>query len=183
MNAVLERTSAPVTEPKRGTAYAALASTAETDPFVLSGISIPRWLPPTVRNFSQMARDIQAWTGWSLRALAEAVGTTHPTIRQILDGVPQVGTRNTDLLRRLDLAHGVVARIYVVAGRESSRTAFALASPSVSGTAVALLASGQSSRAYLTALDALRPARPEGLLVGSRPLRPGTGTVDYLDEG
>lgn len=180
MNAILECASAPATELEGGTSYGVLKPERE-DPFTLPNIAIPRWRPPTLRNFTEMAKDLRVWTGWSIRALAEVLATTHPTMGQILEGAPQAGTRNKELLRRIEQAYEVVARIYLVAGRDDRRTAVALASSSPSGSAIFHLMTDQPSRAYLAALNALRPERSEGLLVGSRPLKPGSGTVDYLD--
>lgn len=180
MNAVLERASAPAADLQDGTSYGVLSPQME-DPFTLPNIAIPRWRAPTLRNFAEMAKDLRSWTGWSLRALSDALNTTHPTMRQILNGVPQAGTRNKELLRRIEQAHEVVARIYIVADRDIRRTAIVLTATSPSGRAVEYLASGEPSKAYLAALDSLRPEKSGGMLVGSRPLQPGAGTVDYLD--
>jgi hypothetical protein len=179
MNAQLERVSIDDLDLQAGARYA--LDEPPDNPFTIRDIAIPRWQAPILRNFAQMAKDVRAWTGWSTRALAEAVGTTHPTIRQILDAVPGSGTRRPDMLRRLEQVHGVVARIYLMAGSDSRRAAAVLAAGPAGRSAVDYLSAGEANKAYLAALDVLQPREGNGLLVGARPVQPGRGTVDYLD--
>jgi transcriptional regulator with XRE-family HTH domain len=136
------------------------------------------WIPdpelspaPEVQRFVSEIRDR---TGWSARRLAEIVGTSHTTILQIENGRRLITGHSGDLRRRLSHAHDLVARIYIVAGRDQAATAQLLEeTPPASGqSAVDLLQSDEPARAYLAAIDVARP-RPPGLLVGTRPRRDG----------
>lgn len=158
--------------------------TAPSEPidiFALPRIDIPKAAPRTA-DFRAMAQDIVKWTLWSDRKLAKALGTTHPTVHALLTGTPAVGSRSREVLQRVTPTHAVIARIFVIAGRDPKRTATALESPSNGRSAVAHLRAGHPDRAYVAALDALNPPVDTGLMTGSRPSVPGEGRVDYLAE-
>jgi hypothetical protein len=180
MNTTLDRSWAPTIEADTGTTYGVLRDRAGTV-YDVPEIVIPRWQPPTLKTFARMANELQEWTGWSLRRLADVLGTTHPTAKSLLDGSRQAGSRNPALLHRLERAHGVIHRIHVLAGQDVQRTAAALDALTTEGCAADLIPQDEPDRAYLAGLEALRPSRQNGMLVGSRPVKPGTGTVDYLE--
>ncbi len=126
----------------------------------------------------RLALDIQRATGWSDRAMARALGTSHPTIGKLLDGQPV----NSALAQKIVRAHEVISRIHVISGGDVQATTRALET-SIQGedAATALLAQGAYAKAYLRAIDVLRP-RQTGMLVGSRPARSGRGNIPFLDE-
>jgi hypothetical protein len=162
-----------------GTRYG-VAVAPRIDPFALPRIDLPRMESPVI-DFRAMAFDIHQWTGWSSRALAEAVGTTHPTIGALLTGTTNVGSRNRAYLQRLQGAHEVIERIFQIAGRDRGRTAAALEATYQGHSAVEHLSNGQVRRAYLAATRTLKPRNETDLLTGSRPIVPGEGVADYLD--
>ena len=121
----------------------------------------------------RMAAQIREWTGWSSRRLAGILGTSHTTVRGIESGRSLVPGHSGDLRRRLGQLHDVVARVFLLAGRDAARTAWTLeAAPPNGVPAIEWLREGQSAKAYLSAIDVLRP-RSDGLIVGRRPRRDG----------
>ncbi len=128
----------------------------------------------------QLVRQVRQWTRWSTRQLAEVLDTSHTTIRAIENGRTLVGGHSGALRHRLADAHEVVERIFVLANRDAERVAAILDSaPPGKRSAVEDLRAGEPARAYLAALDALRPRRP-GLIVGDRP-RLGGATAALHD--
>jgi transcriptional regulator with XRE-family HTH domain len=136
-------------------------------------ISLP---PPDLRqapDLQQMMRQLRGWTGWSTRRLAEALNTSHTTIRAVLAGRPLVGGHSGDLRRRLAETYEVVRRIFLLAERDPDRVAGILdGTASASSSPAEELRAGDPARAYLAALDVLRSRRP-GLVVGDRPRHGG----------
>jgi transcriptional regulator with XRE-family HTH domain len=125
---------------------------------------------PEVHRF---VSEIRNRTGWSARRLAEIVGTSHTTILRIENGGRLVSGHSGELRRRLSQADDVVARVYIIAGRDQETTARLLEEAPLSDRpAVDFLQSDQPAKAYLAAIDVARP-RPPGLLVGTRPRRDG----------
>ncbi len=121
----------------------------------------------------QLVRQLRQWTRWSTRQLAEVLDTSHTTIRAVENGRTLVGGHSGDLRRRLADAHEVVERVFLLANRDAERVATILDSaPPGKRSAVEELRAGDPARAYLVALDVLRPRRP-GLIVGDRPRRGG----------
>jgi hypothetical protein len=127
-------------------------------------------------DVADMLGDLAAWTGWSKRQLANILDTSHTTVRNAAAGRPLRVSRSGDLRRRVVSTHDLVSRIFVLANRDSEETARILQTPSaITPAAADALRAGNYERAYLTALDVLRP-RQTGLLVGSRPRRSGATT-------
>jgi hypothetical protein len=123
------------------------------------------------------------WTKWSHRVLAQVIGSTHPTIAQALAGNAGALSRSTNQRQRLDDAFAVVSRIYVLANRTPDRTAYALTTPGADGdTATTLLVDGEPAKAYVRAMQTLRPAQSAGMMVGSHPLDVRRASVAVLDE-
>jgi hypothetical protein len=147
-----------------------------TTPFWILGswkLTIPTSLPEPFQGVKQVVIELQRWTGWSARRLAVVLGTSHTTIRAIADGRPVVEGHSGDLRRRLIETHGVVERIYLLAGCDPDKVKDLLDTPPLGQkTAAAELQSGDFSRAYLVAIDILRPRKP-GLIVGDRPKHDG----------
>jgi hypothetical protein len=138
--------------------------------------------PPvdTTPDTQRMIADIRAWTGWSQRQLANVLCTSHTTVRNAEAGRPLRSARSGDLSRRLTHAHEVVERVFLLAGREPRATARVLeAARDAAGSATDALRAANYERAYLAAIDVLRP-RSTGMLVGSRPRRSGA-TVPLHD--
>jgi transcriptional regulator with XRE-family HTH domain len=135
-------------------------------------IRIPNQDTSSAPEVHRFVSEIRNRTGWSARRLAEIVGTSHTTILRIENGGRLVTGHSGELRRRLSQAEDVVARIYVIAGRDQETTARLLeeAAPPSGRSAVDFLQSDEPARAYLAAIDVARP-RPPGLLVGTRPRR------------
>lgn len=124
-------------------------------------------------DIQQMAIQIRDQTGWSARRLAEVLATSHTTVLQIENGRPLIQGHSGDLRRRLADAHDLVVRVFLMADREPQRTSRLIETPLPDGESpLDHLRRGDLSRAYLSAIDVLRPRTP-GLLVGNRPRRDG----------
>ncbi|MHB8189645.1 MAG: helix-turn-helix domain-containing protein [Ferrimicrobium sp.] len=134
-------------------------------------VSLPQSPPELFQGIKQIASDLQRWTGWSARHLADVLGTSHTTIRAITNGRPIVDGHSGDLRRRLVETHNVVERIYLLAECDSGKVNDLLDTPkSGRKTVAAELQAGQFARAYLVAIDILRPSKL-GLITGDRPKR------------
>jgi hypothetical protein len=120
-----------------------------------------------------VVRQIRDWTGWSSRRLAEVVDTSHTTILGVENGRPLVGGHSGDLRDRLTDTHEVIERIWALAGSDPNlMRRLVETAPPGQRSAIAELAAGDPDRAYLAALEVLRPRTP-GLLVGDRPRQRG----------
>jgi hypothetical protein len=142
-----------------------------------------RW-PRPAPDPQVMLHELRQWTGWSTRQTADALGTTHTTVLGVERGRPLLRSRSGDLRQRIVDTHDIVSRLFVLAGRDPRRTADALGAAAPSQRrAIDHLREGAPNAAYLVALDVLQPraARQGGLLVGSRPARPGTATTPLTD--
>lgn len=134
---------------------------------------LPKTIVHRAPDVQQMLGDIEAWTGWSKRQLAGVLGTSHTTVRNAAAGRPLLAARSGDLRRRVTNTHNLVGRVYVVAGRDAQETARILEAPQGENPpAIEALRASNYERAYIAALDVLRP-RPTGMLVGNRPRRSG----------
>ena len=58
-------------------------------------------VPPRGIRTSQRVQVLLASTGWSLRTLADVLGTSHTTVGAIRDGRPLITTRSGDLDKRI----------------------------------------------------------------------------------
>lgn len=150
------------------------------DPFRLPYVIVAH-APHRAPDIQRLTNEIQQWTGWSDRALAAFVGTTHPSIATLRGGrAGRLGTRNTEYLRGLRLLHAVATRIYEVVGHDAERMTAALGAGSEQGSVRDLIATGRAGEAYLAALDEVKPSRETGMLIGHRPASP-RGRVSPLD--
>lgn len=132
---------------------------------------LPQSPPELFQGIKQIISDLQRWTGWSARHLADVLGTSHTTIRAITNGRPIVDGHSGDLRRRIVETHGVVERIYLLAECDSDKVNDLLDTPKPGRKTVAAeLQAGEYARAYLVAIDILRP-RKSGLIAGDRPKR------------
>lgn len=141
-------------------------------------LRVPAMVSPAVPQLQQVIREIRDKTGWAARRLAEIVGSSHTTIINAEKGRPLAMGHSGDLRQRLVEGHDLIERVYLLVGRDRERTAAVLATaPSGGRSAVEeLRETGDAGRAYLAALDAIRPRRT-GLLVGDRPRRDGPTTA------
>jgi hypothetical protein len=131
----------------------------------------------------QQLRDVAFWTEWSHRVLAKVIGSTHPVVAEGLRGSASFLERSDESRHRLEEAHNITSRIYVLAGNDPSRTAYVLEQPSLDGrSAKDYLIDGHPNEAYLAAIDALRPRHSSGLVTGRRPMDPRRANKAVLDE-
>ena len=143
-------------------------------------ISIPKPDVHRAPDVQRMISDVRGWTGWSSRKLAGILGTSHTTVLNVESGRPLMEARTGDLRRRVGEVHGVVERVFALADRDPGQTARVLETAAGGrAAAVEALHERNPDRAYLSALDVLRP-RPAGMLVGDRPRREG-GTAALHD--
>jgi hypothetical protein len=128
-------------------------------------------------SMQRAVRELRQWTGWSARRVAEVLGTSHTTIRALEGGRSLVEGHSGNLRRRLTDAHDVAERVLVLADRDPERAGMVLGSaPPGRRSAAEELRAGDPGRAYLAAIDVLRPPR-QGLVVGGRPRRSGATTA------
>jgi hypothetical protein len=147
------------------------------DPFV-SPYVFPAPVPAEAQDLRTMATAILGLTGWSHRRLATALGTTHPTIANILGGRAEGPVwRNSEYRTRLREMHTVVERIAALAPGDKSQVRSLLVRPTEGGTAIDHMAAGRFDDAYLAAIETLRPARDTRLITGQRPRPVGENTV------
>ena len=155
------------------------ASTLDTTmPFWVIGnwaISIPNVSSEHVQGIDKLVSELQNWTGWSLRRIAELLGTSHTTVRAIANGRRVVIGHSGDLEQRLLAVHGVIERLFLLMERDTLSVRSILNRETVDHETVgSKLKSGEYNRAYLIAIDFIRPRRA-GLIVGDRPkLEPST---------
>jgi hypothetical protein len=136
-------------------------------------IVVPATVALRAPDVQRMIADIRAWTRWSSRQLARILGTSHTTVLSAEAGRPLMEARTGDLRHRAGGVHDVVERVFLLTGRDPAATARTLAtSPPGGPSAADSLRDGNPERAYLSAIDVLRPRRT-GLLVGDRPRREG----------
>jgi len=141
-------------------------------------IRVPRHVPRTVPSLPQVIREVRERTGWSARRLAEVAGSTHTTIISAENGRAVTSGHSGDLRQRLVDLHAVVERVFLLVERDSEATATILSTAPATGRSAVdeLRSTGDAGRAYIAALDVLRPHR-SGLLVGDRPRRDGPTTA------
>jgi hypothetical protein len=145
------------------------------------------WRPSSMLDAQQQARELQRWTEWSDRTLAQVLGTTHPTVRALLEGRGATSSRTTTVRARLRNVHEMVARVHALSGGSSIVTARTLAElpPGSSERPLDYLQAGEIAHAYLAALDILRPAPRgvEGLLSADWPVRAGEASAElHIEE-
>jgi len=147
-----------------------------TDPYTSNYVAVPDVEKRAILESEQMLRDLRGWTGWSDRTLVEIIGTTHPTVAKLNAGESEFLARNETNRRRL-------AEAYQVAGRDTRRTASILEQMSFGDrSARQYLCEGRPNEAYLAVVEALHPARRDGMMRGAHPIDPRTATVAPADE-
>jgi hypothetical protein len=141
-------------------------------------IGVPPVVPQAIPRLQRVIKEMRDRTGWSSRRLAEVVGSTHTTILNAENGRPLVSGHSGDLRERLVETHDLIERVYVLVDRDPGRTAAVLGTsqPGQCSAVEELIQTGDPGRAYLAALDAIRPRRP-GPLIGDRPRRDGPTTA------
>ncbi len=153
------------------------------DPYASEYLILPDAAQQDIRESEQMLRELRAWTGWSDRALAEVIGTSHPTVAKLFAGESEFLARHESSRRRLEEAYEVVSRAYILAGRDRSRTASILENMSYGGrSARQYLCEGRPNEAYLAVVEAVRPPRRSGMMRGNNPIDPRTATTAPVDE-
>jgi len=126
-----------------------------------------------------MTIDIKQATGWSERTLAQALGTTHPTVAKLLNGE----RTSLRVRRHLRDAYEVIRRISILNSGDPAATDRVLRTEPSSGrrSSIELLKDGEFGSAYLAAVDVMRPRR-EGLMRGTRLASIGRANASLFDE-
>ena len=142
-------------------------------------VRLPEVKAQPTRRVQTMIRDVRAWTGWSDRRLATALGITHPTVAALAKGTSVGRTSDAEQIAAL---HDVVRQIYLLCGKDSTETDRVFVTENESGSsAFVLLSNGDIVAGYLAALDLARP-RSGGKMLASRLPSAVRGTVP-LHEG
>jgi hypothetical protein len=76
----------------------------------------------TVPAVPSMLAEIRAWTGWSQRQLANALGTSHTTVGRAESGRPLQEARSGDLSSRVSNTHNLIKRLLILGGRQPEVT-------------------------------------------------------------
>jgi hypothetical protein len=153
--------------------------------FDLGSIVTPFRAPePSVADVAPLRRaaeNIKQWTTLSDRALARAVGVTHPTVRALLTGERLSFVNRGDAARRLLMIEQIVSRLRRLSP-DAASLATALQVPPAGSALSALghIAQGNRGAAYVAALDVLEPRTTSGLLQPRFP--PVQGATVALDE-
>lgn len=172
-------------------------SQESTAPWGVLGSTLPRvidwslgsWISiPAVKYRAAPDAQIQAiqlvdWTGLSLRALADLLGTTHPTLGALVSGRSTELSKKPHVLQNLSTLHGLVERLVPIAP-DARTLADCLTQPSYSfdGRPIALLAVSDSpAAAYMAALRVLRPRQASTLKPRFASRAEGTATVALSD--
>jgi hypothetical protein len=155
--------------------------------FFSTWVLLTPWRPSSILDAQQQARELQGWTDWSDRTLAQVLGTTHPTVRALLEGRGATTSRTTTVRARLREVHEMVARVHALSGGSAVVTArtFAELPPGSNQRPLDYLKAGEVAHAYLAALDILRPAPRDvdGLLAADWPVRAGEASAElYVEE-
>lgn len=158
-----DKTSSPVNPP------------SNRSPFDL-GVVIGRVAEAFVPEAEGLTSEIQSMTGWSDRTIATALGTTHPTVGKLLTG----GKVRSEIRQRVVPVHDLISRIYALV--EGDPTAVDRVIRAKPDPALDLLNIGEISKAYLRAVEEIRPRRTTGLMIGSRPRKQHGASVPLFDE-
>ena len=150
-----------------------------SDPFALP-YQLPEVIVERSPDEATMAADVQSWTGWSNRTLADVIGTTHPTIRALLDGRVIVIARNPDYRRRLKVAHAFVQRVFIIAGRDTRRTQSILSDSTLGDAPIQYLKRDDPAEGFSRVLE-LVSAGPSELIQSWRPLSSRGRTIAPFD--
>jgi transcriptional regulator with XRE-family HTH domain len=144
-------------------------------------VGLPEAQPTALPESQRLTQEILAWTGWSQRKLARALGATHPTIRALEEG--RSAARARDLFDRLVEVHSVVERIFLVAHRDESETDRLLSTAPGDGLApaIVLIEERRPAEAYLAAMDVHRPRRQSAMMSGIWPAKAGEATTALED--
>jgi transcriptional regulator with XRE-family HTH domain len=123
----------------------------------------------------RLIRETREMTGWAQRDLANVLRTSHTTVRRLeTDG--RVTARSRAIAARVAELHAVLVRLARVAGGPEALVV-ALAQTVRGTTALDLLREGAWSKAYTTALDAVRGPRPAMLGAAKAPVRAATREI------
>jgi hypothetical protein len=149
----------------------------------LECVILPARDPEAEVGTRRQMRELLAMTGWSNRAVANLLRTSHVTVAKI--AAEGASSRSTDVAERLAAVHACVRRLAPLAADAAAlRAALETAVDEEGTTAVKLLTEGQHGRAYRFALRFLAPTPSSGLL-RSRPnvsRRPPTVPIDLSPE-
>jgi hypothetical protein len=146
-------------------------------------LSLPMPQPHVKPHLQEMITEIRRLTGWSERAVAARVGTSHPTIAAAASGSSQAFVRSPQAYARLEALYSVVTRIAPLAKAGPLDVDRALTTAPGTGrvSALANLEANDPASAYLAALDVLRPPRTDGKIRSRFPRAMGNDTAALTD--
>src|SRR2546430_6625616 len=107
----------PVENPTIGAPLGRIANIIGSLPDALSTfilavfLDLPQPEPRLAPHLKEMVREIRRLTGWSERALAQRVGTSHPTIAAAESGSSGALVRSPNVYARIGALHQLVVRI------------------------------------------------------------------------
>jgi hypothetical protein len=159
-----------------------ILSKAPRDPYATDYV-LPAPVVIEAPDVTQKLHDLVQWTEWSNRIIAQVIGVSHPTVGQALAGHAGALSRRADAVERLDLAHDIAERVFILAKRDAKRAAEALDTANSEGiTATDYLIEGGIADAYLTAIRALRPPRSGSMMASRYAMDPRRASASVYDE-
>lgn len=142
-------------------------------------------LPPTVIapavGVASFLDDLAAWTGWSNRDLATALGTSHPTVGALRSGEAVAFARRPEIRHRLADLHALCTRLRPMVYGDATRLGRLLTTAVAGQTPLELVRAGAAARAYLFALRTLAPEPEEEFPSSVFPARAGRATTALHD--
>ncbi|MHB8312457.1 MAG: hypothetical protein ACYDD0_04045 [Candidatus Dormibacteria bacterium] len=149
----------------------------------VAGWHVPASEPSRVPRTQEQLRQVKEWTSWSSRTLAQATGTTHPTVEAVLRGRSQL-VRVPGFAHRIMILHMLVSRLWTVVDGDRIELTRALSGHPGGNrpSALEMLEADDVPGSYLAALDVLAPPRTNGMMRGRFPRRPGEASVPLHEE-
>lgn len=145
-------------------------------------IAEPEHAPRLAAEPQRQAKEVLDWTGLSQRALAAALGTSHPTVGSLVSGHSTDLVRRPEVRRRLADLHALCERLAPPMAHDSYRLLELLHSRDSDGIRLMdLAAQGQVARAYVLALDLLAPPVDAAFPASVFPSVPGEATAALHD--
>ena len=149
--------------------------------------SLREWvtLPPataiTSRSAQLQARELLDW-GFSTRGLSDLIGTTHPTLGNVLEGKVSALSKSPNALAALERVHELASRLASFESKDPGVIERVLLSKLPKGERLADLAvNGRPGDAYLEALKRISPRPTRTLQRPSMTRGAGDATVSLDD--
>lgn len=128
-----------------------------------SWVVLPAKVNPPPSRLPNLIKTIRHLTGWSIRTLAQVLGTSHTTVR-MLETTGRATTRSREAAGKVRPLFSVLSRLSEITN-DPGGLAVALETPNDFGvSALDKLKSGDWAEAYVVGLDAINGPRPDMLI-------------------